>query len=238
MEKERPSSPLEHRRSPHRALIHRYRAYGSLQSFRISAVSSIILFAAGVYLNYLASDYATAQASNSVTDIILSNTPALDVDALFVYGAVALIGFITLLCLWHPKRIPFTLYSLGAFFIIRAGFISLTHIAPFPVHTPIQFTSDIGIFFSKLFFGDDLFFSGHTGVPFLMALLYWRDRVLRSLFLAWSIVLALVVLLGHIHYSIDVVSAYFITYTIYAIASWLFPKDHELFLHEEIPLTV
>jgi len=191
-------------------------------------------FALSIYLNYVASNYATIQASNPVTDLVLSNTPAFDVDSLFVYGALVLIAFIAVLCIAHPKRIPFTLYSLGLFFIIRAGFISLTHIAPFPTHTPIQFTTDIGIFFSKLFFGDDLFFSGHTGAPFLMALLYWKETFLRYVFLVWSLFFGAVVLLGHIHYSIDVASAFFITYSIYAIASWLFPRDREWFLHEEV----
>lgn len=226
--------PLYKHDRPLSEFVRRYRVCVALQAFRVSAVLSAAVFAFSIYLNYVASNYATIQASNPVTDIVLSNTPAFDVDSLFVYGAIVLIAFIVMLCIAHPKRIPFTLYSLGLFFIIRAGFISLTHIAPFPTHTPIQFTTDIGIFFSKLFFGDDLFFSGHTGAPFLMALLYWREPILRYVFLISSLFFAAVVLLGHIHYSIDVASAFFITYSIYAIAVWLFPRDREWFLHEEV----
>ena len=47
--------------------------------------------------------------------------------------------------------------------------------------------------------------------------------MLRYLFLAWSVFFGIVVLLGHLHYTIDVLSAFFITYGIVDIAKWLFP---------------
>ncbi|MDB5237954.1 MAG: conserved rane protein of unknown function [Candidatus Kaiserbacteria bacterium] len=211
----------------------RYAEFFGLTDHWFSAAAAILVFAASIYANYMASAYATVAASNSVTDLILDHTAVFDVDGYFVYGAVALIAFILLLLLLRPKRITFTLHSLALFFFIRAGFITLTHIGPYPVHTAIQFTSSIGIFLSKVFFGDDLFFSGHTGAPFLMALVYWREHWLRYIFLAWSVFLAGVVLLGHIHYSIDVASAFFITFTIYHIALWLFPQEHAAFLKDE-----
>ena len=64
-----------------------------------------------------------------------------------------------------------------------------------------------------------------------MALVYWQRTWLRYIFLAWSVAFAITVLLGHIHYSIDVASAYFITYTIYQLAIWAFPREYALF-HE------
>ena len=152
-----------------------------------------------------------------------------NVDGLFVYGAIALIVFVGILCVTHPKRIPLTLYSLALFYFIRGGFVSLTHIGPFPEHTPIHFTTNIGIYFSKMFFGDDLFFSGHTGAPFLMALVYWRQKFLRYVFLAWSAFFAIVVLLGHIHYSIDVAAAFFITYSIFQLVVYFFPHAKSVF---------
>ncbi len=225
--------PLHKAKHPHREVARRYRSYFAAQSTRVSVILSILAFGISILANYRASAYAGTVASNFVTDIVLSNTPAYDVDGYFVYGATALVAFIAILCIAHPKRIPFTLYSLSLFFLIRAGFITLTHIGPYPVHTAIQFSSSIGIFLSKVFFGDDLFFSGHTGAPFLMALVYWREPLLRYIFLAWSVFLAAVVLLGHIHYSIDVASAYFITFTIFHIAMWLFPADHARLIADE-----
>lgn len=75
------------------------------------------------------------------------------------------------------------------------------------------------------FTGDDLFFSGHVGLTYLMALIFWRTPLLRYIYLALSVMFAVVVLLGHLHYSIDVFAAYFITYTIYTMASRWFKHD-------------
>ena len=57
-----------------------------------------------------------------------------------------------------------------------------------------------------MFFGADLFFSGHTGMPFLLALIFWDWRRVRYMFLFISVACAIIVLAG-LHYSIDVCSA-------------------------------
>jgi hypothetical protein len=77
--------------------------------------------------------------------------------------------------------------------------------------------------------GNDLFFSGHTGLPFLIALIFWDHIYLRALFLGSSVVFGVIVLLSHLHYSIDVFSAFFITYSIYHIAIKLFQNDFDFF---------
>jgi hypothetical protein len=176
-------------------------------------------------VNFYAGTYATREASSSVTDIVLSNTRVYDVDILFVYGALSLIIFIGALCFARPRRFPFVFFSLSLFVFIRSIFISLTHIGPFPEHVAL----DLGTVTSKFIFGGDLFFSGHTGIPFLMGLLFWRERTLRTIFFAWSIFFGVIVLLGHLHYTIDVLSAFFITYTIYQLASYFFPTEKKMF---------
>lgn len=203
----------------------RYKKYGSDREFVFSATLAIIVLLFSTWVNYTAGTYATEMASNSVTDIVLSNIPVFDVDMIFVYGSGVLGVFIALLLLAHPKRIPFTLHALTLFILIRSVFISLTHIAPYPS----QVALDLGMVANKFIFGGDLFFSGHTGIPFLMALVFWRDRVLRYIFIAWSLGFGITALLGHLHYSIDVLSAFFITYTIFHIARALFKREKAIF---------
>lgn len=199
----------------------RYRRYFTRADFNLAVAISLAWFAASVAVSFYAINYANEVASNAVTDIVLSNTPAFDVDSLFGYGTILLMAFIALVLLVHPKRMPFSFFSLGTFFFIRSAFTSLTHLGPFPTLPP---NGDWNTLLSHFLFGSDYFFSGHVGVCFLMALVFWNDKTLRYLFLAWSIFMAAVVLLGHYHYSIDVASAYFITYTIYVLCERFFPS--------------
>jgi hypothetical protein len=176
-------------------------------------------------VNTYAIAFATSHESGALSDIVLSNTPAFAVDDLFVYGTV-IAGTLTIaILLAHPRRISFALKGMALFFLIRSGFTVLTHEGPFIPAT----INDFGPFITKMFFGGDYFFSGHTGLPFLGALAYWKEPALRYFYLFMSVFFACVVLLGHLHYSIDVAAAFFITYTIYDLAVWLFPRDYTLF---------
>ncbi len=194
---------------------------------RFSAPLSFLLFLiAALVVQPLAIEFATEAATNPVGDIILSNVPVFNVGYFFVYGMFLLVAFITFLCLHYPKRIPFILHSLTLFILIRSAFVSMTHVGNFAT----QAVSPFGPGITRMFFGADFFFSGHTGAPFLMALIFWDDKPLRYIFLAWSVFFGVIVLLGHLHYTIDVAAAYFITYGIYHIARWLFAREYGLFI--------
>ncbi|MDB5258817.1 MAG: hypothetical protein JWO73_25 [Candidatus Taylorbacteria bacterium] len=209
-------------------IVERYRPYVRHREFWFSLVLSTLLLIGSLFVNYFAGTYATLHESNSVTDLILSNIRVYDVDFVFVWGAIAFWVLLISLFLFEPKKIPFTLKSVALFVLIRALFVSLTHIASFPTQVHIDLTGIISYFT----FGGDLFFSGHTGLPFLAALVFWKNLRLRIIFLALSVLFAFVVLMGHLHYSIDVLSAYFITYGIWVLAEKFFKKDLLLFNRE------
>jgi hypothetical protein len=192
--------------------------------FAYSAAFGLIFFFLSLYVNRLASIYALQSASNAVNDIILDNTPVIDVNLIVTTGAFLFFLFITLMTLTHPKKLPFLLKSAALFIVIRSIFITLTHLGPMPYQSYIDPTN----FFSSYNLGTDYFFSGHTGLPFLMSLIFWDKRWIRYVALACSLVFGTSVLLGHLHYSIDVFAAFFITYTIFVIAQKLFPKDYSL----------
>lgn len=205
-------------------MIARYRSYLQHKEFLVSSLFSIVLLILSLIINFYAGTYATDAASNPVTDIILSNVPLWNIDAVFVYGTLLFWLFVTLVCITKPQTIPFLLKSISLFVLIRSVFVSLTHLGPFPTHIAIQ--SNI---LNKFVFGGDLFFSGHTGLPFLLALLFWDSYYLRLLFLVSSIIFGVLVLLGHLHYSIDVLAAFFITFAIYHLAQFLFKRDERIF---------
>jgi hypothetical protein len=189
-----------------------------------SLLEALILFGVSVFITHLASRYAEVNAGNSVEDIILSNTPVYNFELLFVHGAIMLTLFVVALCLRFRKTAPFLIKTVSFFIIIRALFVSLTHIGPYPLKLELE--SGLLSFITS---GNDLFFSGHTGLPFLIALIFWSHIYLRTLFLVSSVIFGIIVLLSHLHYSIDVFAAFFITYSIYHIAIKIFAKDYAFF---------
>jgi hypothetical protein len=207
------------------SLAQRYKIVLANKSFWLSSIVGFVIFAGSIFANFYAGNYATEVASNSVTDIILSNVRVFDIDAIFIYGSLALIIFVAVLCLIEPKRIPFVLLSFSLFYFTRAIFISMTHLGPYPGHVDLNTGNILG----RLFSGSDMFFSGHTGAPFLLALIFWDTKILRYLFLGWSVLFGVVVLLGHLHYTIDVFSAFFITYGIFHLAIFFFKNEYALF---------
>jgi len=88
-------------------------------------------------------------------------------------------------------------------------------------------------FFNSIFYGSDLFFSGHTGQPFLAALAFWRIPQWRMFYLALTAFFGSIVLLGHYHYAIDVLAALFITHSVFQVSCWLFGRNYALFRSSE-----
>jgi PAP2 superfamily C-terminal len=194
------------------------------KSFILSFILGVVLLLSSFVISYFAGVFATKSVSSSVTDIILDNTSVWDVTFIFINGAVIFWAFLLIFTIIEPKRFPFALKSLALFTVIRSAFIVLTHLAPFPVRLMLPAENLIDMFS----FGGDLFFSAHTGAPFMMALIYWDHKYIRYLCLASSVLFGIVVLLGHLHYSIDVFAAFFITYSIYHLSRYIFKKDFAL----------
>lgn len=199
------------------------------KDFLISLTLGLILLIVSFFINYFAGLYATSSQSNSVSDIILDHLPVYNVDFIFFEGFFILWIFVISILLYKPRSIPFAIKSIALFILIRAAFITLTHLR----ESPNSLLEPDSMFQNIFTFGGDLFFSAHTGLPFLLALIFWKNKKLRLLFLITSFVFAVSVLLGHLHYSIDVFAAFFITYSIYQIARKFFAKDYQLFLAKQ-----
>lgn len=207
-----------------RDVFRRERLPSLLGAFLLLGVSYVAEHFANVY----AFDYSQRPTSNHVGDLILDNIPAIDLNFIIIEVAIATIVFGTLFVVYaRPRHILFTLKAVALFIIVRAFFISLTHVG---IH-PDNIAPGLGLFdalYMYLNFQTGLFFSGHTGLPFLMALIFWEHFNARAVFVALSFIFGAAVLLAHTHYSIDVLAAPFMAYGIFNIARRFFPKDYEL----------
>lgn len=185
--------------------------------------TGFVFLAAALWLNYLANSYAAAHAGPMVPDLFLSLLPVTNVNFLFSEGSYVFVGLIIVVTLLHRERLAFILKSVALFIVVRSFFISLTHLGAIQPSAALD-----GSFPTFLSQGYDYFFSGHTGLPLLFSLIFWDRLKLRYLFLTISVAAGAIVLLGHLHYSIDVFAAPFITYGIYQIAKKLFATDYRL----------
>ena len=205
-------------------LISKYKILLLDKVFITSLMTGLVLFSCSLFVSYRAINYTVREEGNATTDVLLQNLPVVDTDIIFSEGALVFVIFLIILIAVEPKKIPFVLKSIALFILIRSVFISMTHLAPYPDRIVTDMDS-----LPYISAGTGLFFSGHTGLPFLFALMYWGNKYLRWIFLFCSVAAAVAVILGHLHYTIDVFSAFFISYGIYHIAQKTFKKDYKLF---------
>jgi hypothetical protein len=201
----------------------KHKLHWAQKPFVVSAALGVVFLLISLGLNVKAGAYATKIAGNPVNDLILDNVRPMNVDYIFTDGIFLFYIVLTGILLIEPKYIPFVAKSLALFVLVRSGFIILTHIGPLPSQIAYQ----AGALFKDMSPGGDMFFSGHTGAPFLMALVFWQAPFLRVLFLLSSIGFGAAVLLGHLHYSIDVFAAFFITYGIFRMSQKFFVREYK-----------
>ncbi|MCR4328871.1 MAG: hypothetical protein NUV53_05205 [Patescibacteria group bacterium] len=199
------------------------------QDRRRSLYLGLFLLAVSLMLHVQSGHYSARSAalSNSVGDIFLDNIPPLDIDFLVVQGALLFWVIVFSLLFTRPQYLLFGIKAIALFIIFRSFFVSLTHIGVYPGQIPL----DTGIgsrFYNLLTFQGNFFFSGHTGLPFLLALVFWNERPWKIFFLIATVVFGASVLIAHVHYSIDVFSAPLITYAIFIIGKSFFPRDYAL----------
>lgn len=181
---------------------------------------SLVFLVCAVILDYIASLYVTDAQVVPVADIILDNIPTFNLVFFYVYGALIIMGLLFLYPLiFKAEKLHVVISQFSLLIMVRGFFITLTHLA-LPLGA-LQF--NVPKFLFLINYSNDLFFSGHTAMPFLGFLLFKGDKI-RYLFLALSIFMACVVLLMHVHYSIDVFSAFFITYGTFKIGEKIFKK--------------
>ncbi len=128
-----------------------------------------------------------------------------------------------LFAMWRSIQKPriFITYVWGFIFItiVRVITISLIPLNP-PVGLIILTDPLTGVFYGQSTITKDLFFSGHTSTLFLMFLCLERrnDKIIA---LIATIAVMCLLLVQHVHYTIDIITAPFVVYALYRLVKYL-----------------
>lgn len=193
----------------------------------------LLLVVVAIFVQVNAGHYSARHAllAPPESDLFLDHLPVVNMGFVIVGVAILFWIFSCLLLVLRPRYLIFGAKAIALFVICRAFFTSLTHEGIYPGGVvPSVANAGFG-FYHLLTFQGNLFFSGHTGFAFLMALIFWDKKFFRWFFLGATVVFGAAVLLAHVHYSIDVFAAPFIVYGVFVITAKLFPEDYALFAH-------
>ncbi len=149
-------------------------------------------------------------------DFILSKLPSEDVSVTIF----SVIYFSVIISIRRALKYPqLFLTYMWAYTILN--FVRMTSIYLFPLEPPIGLVSLsdplLVPFYGKTSITKDLFFSGHVSSVFL-GLLVVTEKWEKILMIIAVAVVAALLLVQHIHYTIDVVTAPFFVYFIYLLA--------------------
>ncbi len=182
--------------------------------YRYLILLSLLIVAGATFLDYYSGVYVSNVKVVAVPDLILDHVGPIDVSFFYVYGYLTLCFALFLYpFVFHIRTLHMVVSQFSLLVMLRAVFVMLTHLQT----PPEAITADFPWIFKGISFQNDMFFSGHTAVPLLGFFLY--KGIIRYFFLFGSIFMAIVVLLTHSHYSIDVFSAFFICYCSYKMGN-------------------
>jgi hypothetical protein len=156
-------------------------------------------------------------------DPFMTYLPAIDVSSyvfFLLYGAIL---FGSYYFIQDPKMLLTFAFSFGFMYYIRALCITLVPLNEPALLIPLSdpFIEKLGIY--QTFVKRDLFFSGHFASVFIPYLILRKTRF-NWVFLSASIMIGILVMLQHIHYSYDVFGAAFFTYLSVYLAEKLVAK--------------
>ncbi len=161
-----------------------------------------------------------------LNDFVLNALPVMNVSVI----TFALIWFTAGLTLYRCYQNPYlTIQFIWAFLFLCISRIITISIVPFnppanliPLMDPLS-----NKFYGGTYITKDLFFSGHTSTQFLMFLCLSK-KTDKTIAIISSVLVGILVLIQHVHYTVDVLAAFPLTYVIYRLSMKVVEYNREL----------
>jgi membrane-associated phospholipid phosphatase len=158
-----------------------------------------------------------------LNDWILNGLPAHDVSLPLMIVVWAMTALILFRCLQNPDVLMTFLWS-----YIMVSLVRILTISTVALNAPVNL---IGLadplsnaFYGSKFVTKDLFFSGHTSTIFLMALCV-QNKVEKILGYIATAAVGFLLLVQHVHYSMDVLAAPVFTWIIYRLTKRVLERE-------------
>jgi len=189
--------------------------------FRLYISIILVMFVALIFVYGRFLDFIEGRPGSILADPVLNRFAPLEVTW-FTFGIIYISVILTLFRLsWQPSQLLITFQAYIFIAMARMASMYLIPLDPPPLLIPLEdpFVQSV----STGVLTRDLFFSGHTSTMFLLYL-SCTSRKMKIFFLIGTIFVGLLVLVQHVHYSIDVVAAPFYAYTCYKLSDSLTKK--------------
>ncbi|MDB5210597.1 MAG: hypothetical protein JWQ30_1424 [Sediminibacterium sp.] len=208
---------MEDQQTMNRTIAIAWREAWANRKFRIKTIIGSIVFL-GILISFPYFFGLIEQREGIVlNDPILTLVPAVDVSALTFIFIWSMIAYFLFRCIQNPSFFMLGFCCMILLFLSRMITISLFPLNPpdglIPLIDPVS-----NLFYGgpRVFMTKDLFYSGHTSTQFMIFLCFSKRRD-KGLALLSSVVVGILVLVQHVHYSIDVVGAFLLTYFVYLL---------------------
>jgi hypothetical protein len=194
--------------------------------FKIALISGfLILCIISYFLNHFFQAIEVREG-REIHDLLLIHLPAKDCSELIFILIWSCIGLATIRFISNPMLFIVFLWSYVALCLTRILTIALVPLnAPaglIPLRDPLS-----NYFYGQVFITKDLFYSGHTATLFLIYLCLERKNDKRFVLLSTGIV-GVLLLVQHVHYSMDVLAApFFACFSFYLAKRFL--KSEKLY---------
>jgi hypothetical protein len=184
------------------------------RSFRIQIYITLIVILTFPFVINEYFEFIENRSGALLNDVLLVKLPSYNVSWIiffFLYGGIFIGLYYHLI---HPKTILITFQTYVIITLIRFVTITLVPLEPpigyIPLREPfVQLFSPNGRIFSK-----DLFFSGHMST--ILSLFFSSHRkFVRTILFFCSCMVGSLILIQHVHYTIDVLVAIPATYFVY-----------------------
>ncbi len=186
-----------------------------LKSIRYQLIFSVMVLAFALYFYSDFLNYVEAREGITFNDPVLNLIKPVDLTWLiFISIYVSLIAGIILL-VRRPLQLTFAIQVYIVLILVRILAMYSVPFNPPPEMIPLN-DPFVRIFGPGKILTKDLFFSGHTATLFMLCLII-EKKIFKRIFLILTIIVAISVVLQHVHYFIDVFAAPFFTFACYAI---------------------